>query len=135
MDIPEIMEAVKALPAWKQRAIASQVIWHIDKTASRESAKARYDTLVEKAEAVTGYTNLPNQRDGRSVVVRTLATWRMIEEGYTKSDIARCMNRDHASVIYLEGKIKAALQIPAAFQDLIGWHTKMNNLLEQRTND
>lgn len=116
MDAKEIMDAAGELSLAQQKQVANWLIWHIDKVEHREAAQDRYKTIIAVAEGVTNMRNDPDHKDNESVFVRTLAVWRMVEEGYSKMDIARAMGKNHATVLYLNKIHKAAQELPNAYK-------------------
>lgn len=116
MDAKEVIEAAGGLTLAQQKQVANWLIWHIDKVEHREAAEDRYKTIVAVCESVTNMRNDPDHKDNDSVFIRTLAVWRMVEEGYTKMDIARAMGKNHATVLYLYKIHKAAEELPNAYK-------------------
>ena len=116
MDAKELIDAAGQLTLPQQKQVANWLIWHIDKIEHREAAEERYKTIVKTVEEVTNMRNDPKRKDNDSVFVRTLTVWRMIEEGYTQTDIAGAMGKDHSTVAYINGIRKTAKLIPAAYR-------------------
>ena len=126
MDAKEIIDAAWRLPLGQQKQIANWLIWNIDRTEHRAEASERYADILHTAERVTGKRDDPGRRDGDSVFVRTLAAWRMIEEGYTKMDIARAMGKNHSTIVYIDKQRKAAKELPNAFPAHLSSYNKLN---------
>ena len=125
MDVTEIMDSIKALPMGAKKDLAYKVIREIDRIEKLEGAAQRFATLLAIAESVTGLRNDPKRRDSQSVLLRTIIVWRMIDEGYSYSDIGRAMGKDHSTVSYYARMRKDAVAIPMAFREHLTMYGKL----------
>lgn len=125
MDVTEIMDSIKALPMGAKKDLAYKVIREIDRIEKLEGAAQRFATLLAIAESVTGLRNDPKRRDSQSVLLRTIIVWRMIDEGYSISDIGRAMGKDHSTVSYYARMRKDAVAIPMAFREHLTMYGKL----------
>lgn len=125
MDVTEIMDSIKALPMGAKKDLAYKVIREIDRIEKLEGAVQRFATLLAIAESVTGLRNDPKRRDSQSVLLRTIIVWRMIDEGYSYSDIGRAMGKDHSTVSYFARMRKDAVSIPMAFREHLTMYGKL----------
>lgn len=125
MDVTEIMDAVKTLPMGQKKALAYKVIGEIDRIEKMESVAQRWDTVLFTAIRVTGFTYTTGSRDAQSVLCRTISAWRLIEEGYSFSDIGRAMGKDHSTVSYYSKQRKDAIQLPMAFREHLTMYGKL----------
>ena len=100
-----------------KKDLAYKVIREIDRIEKLEGAAQRFATLLAIAESVTGLRNDPKRRDSQSVLLRTIIVWRMIDEGYSYTDIGRAMGKDHSTVSYFARMRKDAVSIPMAFRE------------------
>lgn len=132
MDAKELIESAKRLPLGQQKFVANWLVWNIDKVEHRANAIDRYADIVRVTEDVTNMHNDPKRKDSDSVFVRTLAVWRMIEEGYSKTDIARAMGRDHSTVVYINHIFKAAKSLPNAYKAHLYCYDKLNKELNKQ---
>ena len=125
MDVTEIMDSIKALPMGAKKDLAYKVIREIDRIEKLEGASQRLATLLAIAESVTGLRNDPKRRDSQSVLLRTIIVWRMIDEGYSYTDIGRAMGKDHSTVSYFARMRKDAVAIPMAFREHLTMYGKL----------
>ena len=125
MDVTEIMDSIKALPMGAKKDLAYKVIREIDRIEKLEGAAQRFATLLAIAESVTGLRNDPKRRDSQSVLLRTIIVWRMIDEGYSYTDIGRTMGKDHSTVSYYARMRKDAVAIPMAFRVYLTTYGKL----------
>lgn len=125
MDVTEIMDSIKALPMGAKKDLAYKVIREIDRIEKLEGAAQRFATLLAIAESVTGLRNDPKRRDSQSVLLRTIIVWRMIDEGYSYTDIGRAMGKDHSTVSYYARMRKDAVSIPMAFREHLTMYGKL----------
>lgn len=125
MDVTEIMDSIKALPMGAKKDLAYKVIREIDRIEKLEGATQRLATLLAIAESVTGLRNDPKRRDSQSVLLRTIIVWRMIDEGYSYTDIGRAMGKDHSTVSYFARMRKDAVAIPMAFREHLTMYGKL----------
>ena len=125
MDVTEIMDSIKALPMGAKKDLAYKVIREIDRIEKLEGAAQRFATLLAIAESVTGLRNDPKRRDSQSVFLRTIIVWRMIDEGYSYTDIGRAMGKDHSTVSYFARMRKDAVSIPMACREHLTMYGKL----------
>ena len=119
------MDSIKALPMGAKKDLAYKVIREIDRIEKLEGATQRLATLLAIAESVTGLRNDPKRRDSQSVLLRTIIVWRMIDEGYSYTDIGRAMGKDHSTVSYFARMRKDAVAIPMAFREHLTMYGKL----------
>lgn len=131
MDVTEIMDSIKALPMGAKKDLAYKVIREIDRIEKLEGAAQRFATLLAIAESVTGLRNDPKRRDSQSVLLRTIIVWRMIDEGYSYTDIGRAMGKDHSTVSYFARMRKDAVSIPMAFREHLTMYGKLVHALNE----
>jgi hypothetical protein len=80
----------------------------------------RADRLLEIWGGVTGRTPDIFSRDKEDVWAKTMVAYQLLEEGYSLESVARQLCRkDHSSVIHYRQKMKDALDVPQAYQDII----------------
>jgi len=125
MDVTQIMDAVRDLPMGAKKVLAYKVIGEIDRIEKLEGVIQRWDTVLFLAIRVTGYDYHPGSRDAQSVLCRTISAWRLMEEGYTVSDIARAMGKDHSTVSYYARQRKDALALPMAYREHLTMYGKL----------
>ena len=125
MDVAQIMDAVKTLPMGQKKVLAYKVIGEIDRIEKMESVTQRWDTVFYTAVRLSGYNYTTGSRDARSVLIRTVAAWRLIEEGYPFSDIGRAMGKDHSTVSYYAKQRRDALQLPIAYREHLTLYGKL----------
>ena len=109
MDVTEIMDSIKALPMYEKKDLAYKVIREIDRIEKMEGVTQRLDTVLFTA----------------TVLIREIAAWRMMDEGYSISDIGRAMGKDHATVSYYARMRKDAVAIPMAFREHLTMYGKL----------
>lgn len=126
MDVTEIINEVNRLPSGKRLVLAYKIFGGIDRIERTELASERYRKVLAKTEEVTGMKNTPGKRDADSVFVRTISVWRMLDEGYTHTDIGKAIGKDHATVTYIAKLRKTALEIPMAYREHLAMYGKLN---------
>jgi len=125
MDVTEIMDSIKALPMGAKKDLAYKVIREIDRIEKMEGVTQRWDTVLFTAIGVTGYQYTTGSRDAKTVLIREIAAWRMMDEGYSISDIGRAMGKDHSTVSYYARMRKDAVAIPMAFREHLTMYGKL----------
>lgn len=125
MDVTEIMDSIKALPMGAKKDLAYKVIREIDRIEKMEGVTQRWDTVLFTAIRVTGLPYITGSRDAQTVLVREIAAWRMMDEGYSISDIGRAMGKDHSTVSYYARMRKDAVAIPMAFREHLTMYGKL----------
>ena len=125
MDVTEIMDSIKALPMGAKKDLAYKVIREIDRIEKMEGVTQRWDTVLFTAIRVTGKQYTTGSRDAQTVLVREIAAWRMMDEGYSISDIGRAMGKDHSTVSYYARMRKDAVAIPMAFREHLTMYGKL----------
>lgn len=125
MDVTEIMDSIKSLPMYEKKDLAYKVIREIDRIEKMEGVTQRWDTVLFTAIGVTGYQYTTGSRDAKTVLIREIAAWRMMDEGYSISDIGRAMGKDHATVSYYARMRKDAVAIPMAFREHLTMYGKL----------
>lgn len=53
------------------------------------------------------------------VWARTMVAYQMIREGYSTLEIGHQMEKDHATITHMKNKMKDALSLPQAYQDIL----------------
>jgi hypothetical protein len=125
MDVTEIMDSIKSLPMFEKKDLAYKVIREIDRIEKMEGVTQRWDTVLFTAIRVTGLPYITGSRDAKTVLVREIAAWRMMDEGYYISDIGRAMGKDHSTVSYYARMRKDAVAIPMAFREHLTMYGKL----------
>lgn len=125
MDVTEIMDSIKSLPMGAKKDLAYKVIREIDRIEKMEGVTQRWDTVLFTAIRVTGKPYTTGSRDAQTVLVREIAAWRMMDEGYSISDIGRAMGKDHSTVSYYARMRKDAVAIPMAFREHLTMYGKL----------
>lgn len=125
MDVTEIMDSIKALPMYEKKDLAYKVIREIDRIEKMVGVTQRWDTVLFTAIRVTGYQYTTGSRDSKTVLIREIAAWRMMDEGYSITDIGRAMGKDHATVSYYARMRKDAVAIPMAFREHLTMYGKL----------
>lgn len=125
MDVTEIMDSIKALPMFEKKDLAYKVIREIDRIEKMEGVTQRWDTVLFTAIRVTGLPYITGSRDAKTVLIREIAAWRMMDEGYSISDIGRAMGKDHSTVSYYARMRKDAVSIPMAFREHLTMYGKL----------
>ena len=125
MDVTEIMDSIKSLPMYEKKDLAYKVIREIDRIEKMEGVTQRRDTVLFTAIRVTGLPYITGSRDAQTVLVREIAAWRMMDEGYSISDIGRAMGKDHSTVSYYARMRKDAVAIPMAFREHLTMYGKL----------
>ena len=90
----------------------------------------RYPAVLRAAESATG-RKLTRTRESGNAVIRAFISYRLRREGYTYDEIAKQMGRDHATVVYLDRKMRDMLSIPAAYQNETNQFKKFEELCHQ----
>ena len=75
----------------------------------------RYEVVLRAAESATGW-KLSSERTNGNALIRSFISYWMHQEGYTYSEIARLMKRDHSSVIYHTKRMENMLSVPEAYK-------------------
>ena len=125
MDVTEIMDGFKSLPMYEKKDLAYKVIREIDRIEKMEGVTQRWDTVLFTAIRVTGLPYITGSRDAKTVLIREIAVWRMMDEGYSISDIGRAMGKDHSTVSYYARMRKDAVAIPMAFREHLTMYGKL----------
>lgn len=125
MDVTEIMDAVHSLPMYEKKDLAYKVIREIDRIEKMEGVTQRWDTVLYTAITVTGKRYTTGSRDATSVLLRTISVWRMMDEGYSYTDIGRAMGKDHSTVSYYARMRKDAVSLPMAFREHLTMYGKL----------
>jgi len=125
MDVTEIMDSIKSLPMFEKKDLAYKVIREIDRIEKMEGVTQRWDTVLFTAIRVTGKPYTTGSRDAQTVLVREIAAWRMMDEGYSITDIGRAMGKDHSTVSYYARMRKDAVAIPMAFREHLTMYGKL----------
>lgn len=125
MDVTEIMDSIKSLPMYEKKDLAYKVIREIDRIEKMEGVTQRWDTVLFTAIGVTGYQYTTGSRDAKTVLIREIAAWRMMDEGYSITDIGRAMGKDHSTVSYYARMRKDAVAIPMAFREHLTMYGKL----------
>lgn len=76
-----------------------------------QQADKRFALLLECAEEVTGHTMLKT-RDWENVTIRRMVAYRMKEEGFRLTDIARAMNMHHSTILHYVNQMKDIFDVP-----------------------
>lgn len=90
----------------------------------------RYPVVLRAAESATG-RKLTRTRESGNTIIRAFISYRLRREGYSYSEIANRMGRDHATVVYLDRKMRDMLSIPFAYQKETSQFKKFEELCLQ----
>lgn len=77
----------------------------------KKDAKKRFDLLHKAANDILGKEVLMRKRDFDLVLGRKVLAYRMRQEGFSYWTIARCLQRDHSTVVYMVKVFKEALEL------------------------
>jgi len=75
----------------------------------------RYEIVLRAAESACGW-RLGPERNAANTLIRCLVSRRMKEEGYSYSEIAHLMGRDHSSIVYHVKRMDNILSVPEAYK-------------------
>lgn len=89
----------------------------------------RYPAVLRAAESATG-RKLTRTRESGNAIIRAFISYRLRREGYTYDEIARQMGRDHATVVYLDRKMRDMLSIPPAYQKEVEQFSEFSRLCD-----
>jgi hypothetical protein len=81
----------------------------------KQPSVERYEIVLRAAEAAT-FWHLTSERTMENTLVRCFVSYQMRKEGYTYSEIAHLMKRDHSSVVYHVKRMSNMLSVPGAFK-------------------
>lgn len=93
------------------------------------NAKARLMDLTVVAEVAVG-CKVDGTRRASSVMIRRFCAWRMREEGFIPTDIARAMGVNHAAVYYYIRQMETCFELPVYYHRDIEMYTKFIEELE-----
>lgn len=97
-------------------------------------ADARYAALLAVAEDVTNHT-MTRTRDFENVAIRRMVSFRMREEGFHVSDIARAMGMHHASVVHYCAQMRDALDEPIFYANDLRQYARFKDAVEEADRD
>ena len=93
-------------------------------------AAARWLTIRLAAELAVG-CRVDGTRRASSVTVRRFAAWRMRQEGFIPTDIARAMGVNHATVYHYIRQMETCFELPVYYHRDIEMYTKFIAELEE----
>ena len=115
-DISELKNECLAL----ERSDRAELYRAIGKSLIHQEDQDRYNYLMAVMEEIVGFPILENCRARRYTYARALIAHQLIRlEGYHLVDVARLMNKNHATVIYYLGLADTFFDVPAAYRDVI----------------
>lgn len=97
-------------------------------------ADARYAALLAIAEDVTNHT-MTRTRDFENVAIRRMVSFRMREEGFTATDIARAMGMHHATVLHYCAQMRDFFQEPIFYAGDIVQYARFKDAVEEADRD
>ena len=121
--LTDIMNAVDALPRNDQRRLLAHLQEVVPLYAGTspvpiEVARKRYAVIEAPLREMAGVTSLQVKSRKRPVVwARHIAAFQMRTEGYTTVEIARCLGRDHATVINSYRRVADMLEVPDCYRE------------------
>lgn len=121
--LTDIMNAVDALPRNDQRRLLAHLQEVVPLYAGTgpvpiEAARKRYAVIAAPLQEIAGVDTLDTKSRKRPVVwARHIAAFQMRTEGYTTVEIARCLGRDHATVINSYRRVADMLEVPDCYRE------------------
>ena len=113
MTIDSIIKEAEALPVNEQRELMLRLQSSVLKGAN---SRRRYETLRSAAAAAMNVDNIEGgNRVHERVWARYLVSWQMRMEGYTLSEIGRCIQRDHSTVVHGIAEINNVVENPECY--------------------
>ena len=98
-----------------------------------EMAKERFAFLYGVASEIFGNGIIGNKRDRNLVLARRFIAYQMLQDGYRRSYIARCLAKNHATVINMLQQMDAMLQVPEAYKaEMAIWHIFKDQIKEKK---
>ena len=94
----------------------------------------RYAKLLGIAEEVAGRT-MTSTRDWENVSIRRMVAYRMREEGFRLSHIARAMHLHHSTVLYYVRTMKDAFDEPIFYEQDIRRYMRFKEAVEEADRD
>lgn len=70
------------------------------------SVRERYDAAARAMESVTGYPLDLHTRRRESTMERAMVAYQLISEGFSTTEVGRCLQRDHSTVIHYRNMIE-----------------------------
>ena len=122
-DLNTIIKAVDALPRIDQRRLLAhlQEVVPLHATTSPlplDTARRRFELLHKTLCDIVGIDTLDTPSRKRHIVwARHILSFQMRTEGYTTLEVARCIHRDHATVINSYHQVEAMLECPEAYRE------------------
>lgn len=121
--LTEIIDRIDALPRNDQRRLLAHLQEVVPLYAGTgpvpiEVARKRYAVIEQPLREMAGVTSLSTKSRKRPVVwARHIAAFQMRTEGYTTIEIARCLGRDHATVINSYRRVADMLEVPDSYRE------------------
>lgn len=122
-----VRTAAKLTPEDRRRA--AELILDTQDSTER-SAAARWLELCAVAERAVG-CRVDGTRRASSVMVRRFGAWRMREEGFIPTDIARAMALNHATIYHYIRQMETCFQLPVYYHRDIELYTRFIEELEE----
>lgn len=94
----------------------------LEETPIRKTEE-RFSQLLGIAEEVTGHT-MRKTRDRQDVAIRRIVAYRMKEEGFRVSDIARTMGYNHSTILHYFSQMRDCFELPVYYHNDIELYTR-----------
>ena len=88
---------------------------------------SRAATLKGYMEEILGEPYQVKSREPRFVWARTMVSYQLGMEGYAPSEIARMMEKDHATIVFMRHKMQDALNYAFAYKDIVNIWKQFQN--------
>lgn len=69
-------------------------------------------------------------RIARYVTARTFIAYELLEEGYTTTEVGKMMGKDHATIVYLRGKMLNYFNLPLVFDEELALWKRFKQKIE-----
>ena len=98
-----------------------------------EMAKERFAYLYGVASGIFGNGIIGNKRDRNLVLARRFIAYQMLQDGYRRSYIARCLAKNYATIIHMERQMDIIFEVPHAYKaEMALWHTFKEQIKETK---
>lgn len=102
------------LPKVEKRRLVKILMQSLD---GREDDGSRFQELLTLAEQVVGVGILTDSRESPCVLGRRMIAYQMRQEGHTLMKIGKCINKHHASVMYMVRMMEDIFRFPGVFKE------------------
>lgn len=107
--------------------IRNELIRKFDKPKCND----RFEVVLNAAESAVGF-KLTDVCSRSNTTVRTFVAYKLSKEGYKLSEIGRCMQRHHSTVIHMIGKMNDMFSLPKMYSKEIELYRKFEKKLSNQ---